>query len=120
MIERGITRRRFLGGTGVTLDTFNRHADKVAMSSIAQLVNNLQSLFLADGDRFVATPNFYVFERYEPHQGATAVRTRIEAPAIAFQSADGRREVFGLAASGSTFTIELPAKSVTRRDVALG
>src|SRR6185369_5141422 len=32
----------------LTLDTFNRHADKVAMSTIAQLVNNLQSLFLAD------------------------------------------------------------------------
>ena len=38
---------------GLTLDTFHRHADKVAMANIAQLVNCLQSLFLADGDKFV-------------------------------------------------------------------
>ena len=54
----------------LTLDTFNRHADKVDMANIAQLVNNLHSLFLADGDRFVATPNFHVFEMYRPHHGA--------------------------------------------------
>ena len=41
----------------LTLDTFNRHAEKVDMANIAQLVNNLHSLFLADGDRFVATPS---------------------------------------------------------------
>src|SRR4029078_7277553 len=40
----------------LTLDTFNRHADKVDMANIAQLANNLHSLFLADGDRCVATP----------------------------------------------------------------
>ena len=54
----------------LTLDTFNRHADKVDMANVAQLVNNLHSLFLADGDQFVATPNFHVFTMYRPHQGA--------------------------------------------------
>ena len=58
----------------LTLDTFNRHADKVDMANIAQLVNNIHSLFLADGDKFVATPNFHVFEMYRPHQGARSVR----------------------------------------------
>ena len=51
----------------LTLDTFNRHADKVDMANIAQLVNNLHSLFLADGDRFVATPTFHVYAMYRPH-----------------------------------------------------
>ena len=32
---------------GLTLDIFQRHADKVAMANVAQLVNCLQSLFLA-------------------------------------------------------------------------
>ena len=32
---------------GLTLDTFHRHADKVGMANIAQLVNCLQSLFVA-------------------------------------------------------------------------
>ena len=48
----------------LTLDTFNRHADKVDMANVAQLVNCLHSLFLADGERFVATPNYHVFEMY--------------------------------------------------------
>lgn len=59
----------------LTLDTFNRHADKVFMANVAQMVNNLHSLFLADEDKFVATPNFYVFEMYAPHQGAQAIQT---------------------------------------------
>ena len=52
---------------GLTLDTFHRHADKVAMANIAQLVNCLQSLFLTDGDRFITTPTYHVFEMYAPH-----------------------------------------------------
>jgi alpha-L-arabinofuranosidase len=39
--------RRLRAADGkLTLDIFNRHADKVAMASVAQLVNCLQSLFL--------------------------------------------------------------------------
>ena len=53
----------------LSLDTFNRHAEKVDMANVAQLVNNLHSLFLADGDRFVATPTFHVYTMYRPHQG---------------------------------------------------
>ena len=49
---------------GLTFDTFHRHADKVAMANIAQLVNCLQSLFLADGDKFVTTPTYHVFDLY--------------------------------------------------------
>jgi alpha-N-arabinofuranosidase len=85
----------------LTLDTFNRHADKMAMANVAQLINNLHSLFLADGDRFVATPNFYVFEMYKPHQGATAVRVNVEAPAVEFRVGSDRRQLFGLAGSAS-------------------
>ena len=48
----------------LTLDIFNRHADKIAMANVAQLINNLHSLFLATGDKFIVTPNFHVFEMY--------------------------------------------------------
>jgi hypothetical protein len=47
---------------GLTLDTFHRHADKVGMANIAQLVNCLQSLFVAHEDTFIVTPNYDVFE----------------------------------------------------------
>ena len=62
----------------LTLDTFNRHADKVFMANIAQMVNNLHSLFLADEEKFVATPNFYVYEMYTPHHGAQSIKVEFD------------------------------------------
>jgi alpha-N-arabinofuranosidase len=64
----------------LTLDTFHRHADKVAMANVAQLINNLHSLFLAREDQFVVTPNFHVFEMYASHHGARALRTVFDVP----------------------------------------
>ena len=72
----------------LTLDTFNRHADKVDMANVAQLVNNLHSLFLADGDKFVATPNFHVYAMYRPHQGANGVRIEVRRPRFRFKPGD--------------------------------
>jgi alpha-N-arabinofuranosidase len=66
---------------GLTLDTFNRHADKVAMAAVAQLVNCLQSLFLAHEDKFCLTPTYHVFDIYAAHQGARSVRTLVASPA---------------------------------------
>jgi alpha-N-arabinofuranosidase len=85
----------------LTLDTFNRHADKVAMANVAQLVNCLHSLFLAHEDRFVATPNFHVFEMYAPHAGAQAVRTVCTAPVLTYQRVGGTGSLWGLAGSAS-------------------
>jgi alpha-N-arabinofuranosidase len=85
----------------LTLDTFNRHAEKVDMANIAQLVNNLHSLFLADGDRFVATPTFHIFEIYRPHQGAKAVRLEVQAPEVHFRAGGQERRLFRVAGSAS-------------------
>ena len=85
----------------LTLDTFNRHAEKIDMANIAQLVNNLHSLFLADGDQFVATPNFHVFEMYRPHHGAKSVRIEVQAPAVSFQAAGKEQTSFRVAGSAS-------------------
>ena len=86
----------------LSLDTFNRHAEKVDMANVAQLVNNLHSLFLADGDRFVATPTFHVYTMYRPHHGAKAVRIGVQADDLTFQVAGGGRErIFRLAGSAS-------------------
>lgn len=85
----------------LTLDTFNRHAEKVDMANVAQLINNLHSLFLADGDRFVATPNFHVFEMYKPHHGATSVRLDVQAPAVGFGRSASPGHIFRVAGSAS-------------------
>jgi alpha-L-arabinofuranosidase len=67
-----------------TLDIFNRHADKVVMSNIAQTVNVLQAMILTEGERMLVTPTGLVYEMYAPHQGATALRMLIETPEIAY------------------------------------
>jgi alpha-N-arabinofuranosidase len=73
---------------GLTLDTFNRHADKVAMANIAQLVNCIQSLFLAAEDRFLVTPTYHVFDMYKGHQGATSVRALVSSPSVGWTDRD--------------------------------
>jgi alpha-N-arabinofuranosidase len=71
--------------SGLTLDTFNRHADKVVMANVAQLINTIHSLFVAYEDKFVATPNFHVFEMYAAHQTGQSVRTQFSAPTVTFK-----------------------------------
>jgi alpha-L-arabinofuranosidase len=91
----------------LTLDTFNRHAEKVDMANIAQLVNNLHSLFLADGAQFVATPTFHVYEMYRPHHGAKAVRLDVQAPEVTFQAGGKEQKLFRIAGSASVKEKEL-------------
>jgi alpha-N-arabinofuranosidase len=71
------------------------------MANIAQLVNNLQSLFLADGDRFVATPNFHVFAMYRPHQGAKSLRIKVETPEVSFGTGGRTARIVRVAGSAS-------------------
>jgi len=87
--------------TALTLDTFNRNADKVGMAACAQLINNLNALFLSHGDKFTTTPNFNVFEMYASHQGGTAVRAEFSAPEVRYDR-DGKPATFwGLKGSAS-------------------
>jgi alpha-N-arabinofuranosidase len=87
--------------TALTLDTFNRHADKVAMANVAQLINTIHSLFVAEDDKFIVTPNFHVFEMYAAHQGGTSVRTHVSAPSISLTRSGGAQALWGLAGSAS-------------------
>ncbi len=91
--------------SAVNLDTFQRHADKVAMANPAQLINTIHSLFLAYEDKFVATPNFHVFEMYAAHSGAQAVRTEFIAPRVSYMRTVNnnreRTEFWGLSGSAS-------------------
>jgi alpha-L-arabinofuranosidase len=87
--------------TAISLDTFNRNADKVGMAACAQLVNNLNALFLTHGDKFTTTPNFNVFEMYAAHQGGTALRAEFSSPEVHYDR-DGKPASFwGLKGSAS-------------------
>ena len=92
--------------SAINLDTFQRHADKVAMANPAQLVNTIHSMFVAHEDKFTVTPNYHVFEMYIPHANATAVRTEFVAPQVSFSRFDAQRKetpakFWGLAGSAS-------------------
>jgi alpha-N-arabinofuranosidase len=87
--------------TALTLDIFNRHADKVSIAACAQLVNCLNSLFFAHEDKFTVTPNFYVFEMYAAHQGGQAVRAEFSAPSVSYVRDGKPAEFWGLHGSAS-------------------
>jgi alpha-N-arabinofuranosidase len=87
--------------TGLTLDTFNRQADKVGMAACAQLINCLNALFLSHEEKFMTTPVFNVFEMYAAHQGATALRTEFLAPEVHYDRDGKAATVWGLKGSAS-------------------
>lgn len=62
----------------LTLNIFNRHADRVVMANLAQTVNVLQAVILTEGDRMVLTPTYHVFDLYKAHQDARAVDCFVE------------------------------------------
>ncbi|HYJ46670.1 MAG TPA: alpha-L-arabinofuranosidase C-terminal domain-containing protein, partial [Pyrinomonadaceae bacterium] len=97
---------------GLSLDTFNRHADKVIMANCAQLINCLQSLFIAHEDQFIVTPTFHVFEMYTPHQGAQSLRTVFSAPTISYTRAGKPASFWGLQGSASLRDKELVLTAV--------
>jgi alpha-L-arabinofuranosidase len=106
---------------GLTLDTFNRHADKVAMAAVAQLVNCIQSLFFTHGDQLVVTPVYHVFGMYADHQGGRAARTEWSAPRVSWTDKKGEtQEFWGLNGSASvrdrvlTLTVTNPALAAAR------
>jgi alpha-L-arabinofuranosidase len=98
--------------TGLSLDTFNRHADKVIMANVAQLINCLHALFIAHEDRFILTPTFHVFEMYVPHQGALGLRAIFSAPTITYSRLGKPASFWGLQGSASLRERELVITAV--------
>jgi alpha-N-arabinofuranosidase len=86
---------------GMTLDTFHRHADKIAMANIAQLINCLQALFLAHEDKFTLTPTYHVFDMYAPHQGGESIRTVVSSPRSSYTRNGKPATLRGLSSSAS-------------------
>jgi len=87
----------------LNLNIFVRHADRVRMANIAQMINVLQAMILTDKEKFVLTPTYYVFKMYVPFQDATFIPVAFDAgtyshgsvslprvDAIAAKSTDGR------------------------------
>ncbi len=57
----------------ITLNIFHKHADRVHMANIAQMINVLQSMILTDKEKMILTPTYHVFELYKNHHDATSL-----------------------------------------------
>jgi alpha-N-arabinofuranosidase len=63
----------------LNLNIFARHADRVRMANIAQMINVLQAMIMTDKEKMVLTPTYYVFKMYVPFQDATLVPLAFDA-----------------------------------------
>lgn len=56
---------------------FHAHAERVSMANIAQMVNVLQAMILAEGEQMVLTPTYHAFKLHVPFQDATTLPVRL-------------------------------------------
>jgi alpha-L-arabinofuranosidase len=80
-----------------TINIFHKHADRVRMANIAQMVNVLQSIILTKDDKIVLTPTYHVYDMYKVHQEATNLPVEILGPNYTF----GTESVPALSVSAS-------------------
>jgi alpha-N-arabinofuranosidase len=67
----------------ISFNIFHRHARRVQMTNIAQMVNVLQAMILTDGPKMVLTPTYHVYGMYKVFQDATSMPHDIETPRYA-------------------------------------
>jgi alpha-L-arabinofuranosidase len=72
----------------LSLNIFNRHADRIHMANIAQTVNVLQSMILTEGSKMILTPTYHVFEMMAVHQDATCLPLHLDEGSC---EADGKK-----------------------------
>ncbi len=63
----------------LNLNIFARHADRVRMANIAQMINVLQAMILTKNEKMVLTPTYFVYKMYVPFQDATLIPIRFNA-----------------------------------------
>lgn len=74
----------------LTLNIFNKHADRIMMANIAQTVNVLQAMVLTDGEKMVLTPTYHVFNMYKDHQENTLLGSYITTDMLESKEDNGR------------------------------
>jgi alpha-N-arabinofuranosidase len=63
----------------LNLNIFARHAARVRMANIAQMINVLQAMILTDKQKMVLTPTYYLFKMYVPFQDSMVVPLSFDA-----------------------------------------
>lgn len=65
---------------GNILNIFHKHADRVKVANIAQMVNVLQAIIFTNKEKIMLTPTYYVFDMYKVHQDAILLPMEITSP----------------------------------------
>ena len=108
-------------------NTFHKHAKRVTMANIAQMVNVLQAMVLTDGPRMLLTPTYWAFEMYKPFQGSRWVEGKVKTseagvlPAVSVTAAEAEGGLWlGLTCidPNSGATVSVDAKDWTRVESA--
>ena len=99
----------------LTLNIFNNRCDIVAMANIAQLCNNLQSLYLCAGDDMVETATYHVFDLFKGHQGGKQLETEVDCPVLERKGFDPAGEV-SASASVRDGVLTLTLANLNRHD----
>jgi len=64
----------------LNINMFARHAERVRIANIAQMVNVLQAMIFTQQEKMILTPTYHVFRLYVPFQDATRVPVTVSAP----------------------------------------
>ncbi len=62
----------------LNFNIFHKHADRVHMTNIAQMVNVLQAMILTEKDKMILTPTYHAYKMYVPFQDATALQLELK------------------------------------------
>jgi alpha-L-arabinofuranosidase len=62
----------------LTFNIFHEHAERVPLTTVAQMVNVLQAMILTDKEKMVLTPTYYAFQMYMPFQDAKTLPLAIK------------------------------------------
>ncbi len=68
----------------MNINIFARHAARVRMTNIAQMVNVLQAMIMTNGPKMVLTPTYHVYKMYVPFQDATFLPVTFNAGTYTF------------------------------------
>jgi alpha-N-arabinofuranosidase len=98
---------------------FHRHAERVKMANIAQMVNVLQAMVVTDQERMLLTPTYHAFAMHVPFQDATSLPVQLSGvpayalgqfsiPALSASAARGRDGKLLLSLANTNPTQALP------------
>ncbi len=64
----------------MNINLFVKHAERVKMANIAQMVNVLQAMIFTKDEKMVLTPTYHVFELFKAYQDSTSLPVELKSP----------------------------------------